>query len=247
MFKFLKMDTKKQYIIFAVIMIALAAFGFVMIYSLLLVESGIGSREEPKPVIDEYDQEFEFDIGIAGDGYNERPIYTKEQYEADRKQIIKNIRRGSYDFVLDKAQQLLAKYQFSDLELLKNILALEDILIFAPDSESSTEDKIIAISSFNDPEIYMHLFLTLSLSEQSMLITKDNINAIPKYDYTDISFEKTSTVFGDILFDEVGSCEYYKFTLTCKYTKIVVCMKYEHSLEIFYVNNIEGTLNGTKY
>ena len=201
---------------------------------------------EAPPAIDIYDQNLQYDLGVSGDGYEKRDVYTNDLYYNDLIQIKKNIQNKNFDFVADKAKNILAKYKFED-EKLSTMTALAKADIFDEKSETSSLDKIIMISSLKDPELYMWFFMILNPSEQNMLIEYKNVQCLPGYNYTDISVEMKSSGSDPIAVSRIGYQSFYIVTMVYKTQTIKVYMLSQPNFKIFYINNVQGTLDGNTY
>ena len=242
----LKLSPKTKLWIMGTVIVVTCAFGLVIAYTIILLQSGIGQQVEEKPAIDIYDQELDYDMGIAGSDYNERELYTDDHFISDKNNIIKNIDRQSYDVIDERISQLTAKYQFEGNHM-STITALERIMAFDPEEPGTTEDRLLVMSGIKDPEIYMHLFVQLGPYEQAMLIRHENVNILPAHTYTQITCEEKTCTINDKFYTIIGPTNYYELHLTYLYYDIVVCIVDTGSLQIFDINNTLGTLDTLKY
>ena len=213
-----------------------------MIYSIVLLNSGIGNRDIPQDTIDIYDQLLQNDMGLSADDYEERTLYTYDMYEADKQQIVVYLQRESYDMVHDKVEQLISRYRFEG-DLMHTIATLEKVMIFDADSSASTEEKVLFMSSLRDPEMYMALFMNLPVNEQAALIVRNDVKVLPAYDYQNVTMEEVNLTFKDELYPIIGTQSCYRFILTFKTTKIYVYMVKNYSLEIVHITNEANTLS----
>lgn len=248
------LGAKRKQIIITCIVIAFISIALVSIYSIHLINKAFWMEPEKEDAIDMYDQKLQYDLGIAGDNYENRNLYTDEIYENDRIQIIKNLKDKRYDFVASKAKDILASYKFDD-DKLSTITSLENVEIFEPIDEEYDEEtfksisyeKVSVLTKIMDPEIYMLLFMQLNTEEQRTLISFENVQMLPGFDYTDIVVTNEHMKFTDELSKVIGTKDYYKIELTYKKMKHYVYIINEGSLKIFYINNETHDMNGFTY
>lgn len=248
------LGAKRKQIIITCIIIAFISIALVSVYSIHLINNAFWMEPEKEDAIDIYDQKLQYDLGIAGDNYESRDLYTGEIYENDKIQIIKNIKEDRYDFVASKAKDILASYKFDD-DKLSTITSLENIEIFEPIDEEYNEEnpnhisyeKISVLARVMDPEIYILLFMKLNVEEQRVLIEFDNVQMLPGFEYTDIIVTTEHMNFTDELSKVIGTKDYYKIELVYKKIKHYVYIVQEGSLKIFYINNETHDMNGFTY
>lgn len=239
-------DPKLRMILF-IVFIAIACMVAVAMYSAYLINSQIWKdNEDYSSPGDQYDAELDYDLGIAGDGYENKKKYTQEQYDVDMQQTHKYLCSGRYDLIADMMKNRLAIYQFID-DKLNTVTALARVYIFEDTYESTQNERIMLVSSIKEPLIYMKLFSDLSIEDQRTLIAYKNVNVLPDFDYEDIVVTKKMSSPGNLAYGIIGSKEYYELTLKYKSLTFVVYMIDNGSLQIFYINNLENNMNSLKY
>lgn len=237
---------KRVQIIVICVVIAFISIAFVSIYSLHLLNKTSWEVIDDSPAIDIYDQKLQYDMGISADNYENRELYTDEIYENDKIQILKNIKNQRYDFVASQAKDILAKYKFNDNKLM-TITTLEKCEIFDTESEATNDEKITFMSGIVDPDIYLWFFLKLDVESQRMLVTYDNVQMLPGFNYENITYTKEHMNYKDNLSQIIGVRDYYKVELTYKNQKFYVYLIESGSLQIFYINNENHNMNGFTY
>jgi hypothetical protein len=238
-------DPKLRMILF-VVFIAIACMIAVSMYSMYLLKGNQWIDEDYTSPGEQYDAELDYDLGIGGEGYENRKEYDQNQYDVDIEQVYKYICSGRYDLIADLMKNRLATYKFVD-DKLNTITALSRMYIFDTGYESTQNERILLISSIREPLIYVKLFSMLSTDDQRMLITYNNINILPDFDYKDIVVTKKMSSPGNVAYGIIGSKEYYEVTLTYKSLTFVIYMIDNGNLEIFYINNAEHNMNAMKY
>lgn len=237
---------KRVQIIIVCIVIAFVSIAFVSVYSLHLLNQESWEVSDDGPAVDIYDQKLQYDMGISANDYENRELYTDEIYENDRIQILKNIRNQRYDFVASQAKDILAKYKFNDNKLM-TMTTLEKCEIFDEESEVTPDEKISFVSGIVDPEIYLLFFLQLDVEDQRMLVTYEDVQMLPGFDYESITFTQEHMDYKDKLSQVIGVRDYYKAELTYKNQKFYVYFIESGSLQIFYINNETHNMSGFTY
>jgi hypothetical protein len=237
------MQYSKKKIITMAIILAFVGMACVFCYSAYLMNSNVISLGEPDNGIDIYDMKLQYDLGIAADNYEQREVYTQAHYDVDKKNLIKYVQNKRFDMIVELAQNRLAQYQFND-EKLELLSTLEHAEIL---ESNNINDKILFMSKIKDPELYILTFLTLRQEEQSSLVEYDNVNILPAFVYEKISCEIKQSKKTDPHANIIGCREYYSITLQYKHVTYVVDMVLDGSFSIFYVNNVEGTIDSFKY
>ena len=66
--------------------VAIASMSFYTIY--LINKSGMNENEGVESTLDIYQIKLEQDLGVGGDNYEHRELYTNEQFESDKRDLI---------------------------------------------------------------------------------------------------------------------------------------------------------------
>ena len=239
-------EKKKMYIV--LISIASIFISFIFLYISFLL-SGVSifdyKEDKQKESIDIYNMNLQQDIGISGSDYNDRDLYSDEQFEIDKKEFVSWIKASRYDLISGKARHILASYRFNDAKL-SSISKLEQIEGFDKE-ETSSDQRIILVSGIQDIELYLQLFMKLSRFEQAQLIEFDNVKMVPYLNYDNITVEKKNCGIHDPEYSIINKNEFYQVTLESNGFSLIVKLIRDNSLKIFYVDNIDGTMESYKY
>ncbi len=237
---------KRIQIIITCIIIAFVSIALVSVYSIHLLNKAIWEKDEAPHAIDMYNQKLQYDMGISADNYESRELYTDEEYENDKIQIIKNIRNGRFDFVAIKAKDLLASYKFDDNKL-TTITTLKECEVFDLENGGTTDEKITILTGIMDPELYILFFMLLDVEEQRILIDYENVQMLPGFEYDTINVTECYNSYTDQFTKIIGTTNYYKIELIYRNVKHYVYMVEDRSLKIFYINNENNNMNGFTY
>ena len=242
-----ELGPRKTQILIITIILAFVGIAFTGIYTIHLLNSAHWESDYEPSDVDVYDQKLQYDLGISGDNYENRELYTVEQYISDRIKLINYLRTQQYDMVVDNAKECLARYRF-DNELLTIMTNLARVDMFEnSEKDLTTEEKIIFISSILDPEMYLVLFSLLNVDEQSMLIEYNDVNILPGFEYEKYEIISHDGGINSPYTNKIGQKPYYELRLTYRNITYVVYMVKNSSLQIFKIDNIYGTMDGMKY
>ena len=243
------MNPTKKYITAAVI---LAVCGFLLsaIYIIYLLTKPPVMELPSGPEIDYDVYQDKLDQGVGAGDYEERELYTDEHYEVDKEIFINYFENELYDMASEHATVLLASYKFND-DKLSTISAIEKMNIFEKDKDDNwlctTEERINIYTQIHDIDIYMYFFINIPISEQAMLIYRNDVNMLPGFKWESITWEVKTGMRDDVGYQAIGTREYYNVKLTyknnCYYAKVII----HPSLEIVCITNEDGTMDGIKY
>lgn len=223
------------------IIVALSA-----LYTVYLINrSGIADDDDDgKADFDFYQLKLEQDLGVGGSNYENRELYTDEQFDSDRRNLIKEIQNNRFDTIAQMANTTLAKYKF-DNDNLATWIALERAEIFAEDTNATSDQKTALVAQIQDPILYMYFFLRLTFEEQRALIKYNNVNIIPAFQYDSISMEAITISAADRLYPIIRSGSCYKLTLSFAGHDHYVYMIKQNGCQIFYVTNENDSMHTT--
>ena len=216
------------------------------LYTIYLINrSGMVDWDKEESTVDIYQIKLEQYLGVGGSNYEERPLYTDEQFEADQRNIVQALAANRFDSISDLANSVLAKYKFDD-DKIATWSALESAYIFDEEYQASSEGKISLVAKIQDPILYIRFFLLLSLDEQRSLIQYDSVNILPSFTYDTIVIDEVEMTMSDPMYSIIKSESYYRLTLTYAGHNYYIDMINNGYCSIFRINNETGSMN-TQY
>lgn len=242
------MLSQKRFITAAII---LAVCGFLLssVYIIYLLTKP-PAIEISGPDLDYEGFEDQLDQGVGAEGYEERELYTIEQYEVDKKKFMNYFEDERYDMASEHAHWLLAMYQF-DNEFLYTISAIERMSIMEKDDQGewkcTTEERISIYSALHDIDMFVYFFMKIPMNEQAMLVYRDDVNMLPGFNWESIICEKIQATKDDPAYKIIGNQEYYNVKLTYKRNTFYIKIHYTNHFNIFCITDETGTMDSVKY
>lgn len=216
------------------------------LYTIYLINrSGMVAWDEEETTVDIYQIKLEQYLGVGGSDYENRPLYTDEQFEADQRNIVQAITAKRFDTISDLANSILAKYQFND-DKLATLSALELAYVFDEEFTTNSSERTSMVSKIQDPILYVRFFLLLSLDEQRSLLRYSGVNILPSFSYDTIEIEEIQMSMSDPMYPKLKIETYYRLTLTYSGHCYYVDMIKTGYCSIFRIDNEIGSMQ-TKY